>query len=437
MSDIYICAPHRLTEINQQTAKALEEVGNTVRLPAEFCRPEDESNDSVGIRQKCIDAIERSDVLVCHLDDYGMDSAWELGYAERAGKRIVGLSLDHNRLNSANSLNSHTVWDYWMHGWDEHLWLDSLQKVKTQLQSKVVYLSIPVRCTEQIESIRADIQNHARRIYHPLNLLDSEVRKSHKQSWHVARHLCIDAIEVSDVFVTYMDSYGMDSAWELGYAERAGKQIIGLSLDREKLNQRRRLRPQTVWDYWMHGWKEHTVVQGREMLGDLLNCSQDFKVPVICPIIERNINGALEILVQERAKDSDKRYYGVIEIPGGKIRRAETITDALKREVKEECGLSVQPLGSNLALDHYELHQSSATLFEPFAVSEELGDHSFIGIFAVCEVVGGELRQTPEGRNQRWVSLSELEDLLATKEILPVIAPGLTKYLKSMRATVV
>jgi mutator protein MutT len=369
------------------------------------------------------------------MDDYGMDSAWELGFAERAGKRIVGLSLDHHRLNSPNQLKAHTVWDYWMHGWHEHLRLNDLRKAANHLQSKTVYLSIPVRCTKEIELIGSVFQDYARRVYHPLSLLDAKFRESAKELWHAARHLCIEAIEASDVFVTYMDYYGMDSAWELGFAERAGKQIIGLSLDAEKLDQRRHLRAQTVWDYWMHGWKEHTVVQGLEMLENLLNCAQDFKVPVICPIIERYENGSLEILVQERAKDSDMRYYGVIEIPGGKIRRAETITEALKREVREECGLNVQPLGTNLALE-YELHESKAKLFEPFAVSEELGDHSFIGIFAVCEVVSGELRQTAEGRNQRWVSLGELENLLSTKEILPVIAPGLAKYLKSMRESV-
>jgi 8-oxo-dGTP pyrophosphatase MutT (NUDIX family) len=224
----------------------------------------------------------------------------------------------------------------------------------------------------------------------------------------------------------------MDSAWELGYAECAGKQIIGLSLDVNERERRKPLKPQTVWDYWMHGWKEHSIVQGLDMLAELFDNAKDFKVPVICPIIERRENGSVEILIQERVKESDTKYFGVIEIPGGKILKNETIADALRREVKEECGLDVAPVRPLSGQNSYSLHDSKASLFEPFAVTEETGDHAFIGIFAVCRVVGGELRPTSEGRNQRWISINELDQLLATKAILPVIAPGLTKYLHSM-----
>lgn len=436
MSRIYICSPHRLVQENRAVGDLLTELDNDVYLPAEFCSSEDGSGDSNGIRRKCIEAINNSESVVCHLDDYGMDSAWELGYAERLGKRIIGLSLDHNKLNSARAPRPHTVWDNWMHGWKDHLVIRDFASLVHHLRAKTVYLSIPVRCEAAIIDIQEHLNQSVKQLHTPLTIINLEMRLTARESWHVPRHKCIEAIEESDCLVTYLDDYGMDSAWELGYAEGAGKQIIGLAWNADDLNGKRTLKPQTIWDYWMHGWKEHSIVQGLDMLSALFDNSKDFKVPVICPIIERRNHGSVEILIQERVKDSDKKYFGVIEIPGGKILKNETIADALSREVKEECGLDVIPIGPLSGQNSYNLFQSKADLFEPFAVTEETGDHSFIGIFAVCRVVGGELRPTSEGRNQRWISIGELDHLLNTEAILPVIAPGLTKYLHSMIETV-
>ncbi|HEV7743389.1 MAG TPA: nucleoside 2-deoxyribosyltransferase [Pyrinomonadaceae bacterium] len=432
MSHVYICSPHRLEKENRAISDALTQLGNTVYLPADLCSSEDEVGDSKTIRRKCIEAIESADAVLCFLDDYGMDCAWELGYAEKAKKKIIGLSLDHYRLNSARISKPQSVDDYWMHGWQEHVTIAGFEPLHSRIRSKTVYLSIPVRRKEAILQIQEALEPYADKLHTPLTIMNCDLLSTARESWHVARHNCIEAIEQSQIVIVYVDDYGMDSAWELGYAERAGKEILGLSLDTAERHRMRVLRPQTVWDYWMHGWKEHSIVQGLAMLSDLFDNSKDFKVPVICPIIERHHLGSVQILIQERVKESDKEYYGVIEIPGGKILKNETIAEALKREVKEECGLDVVASESLSRENSYTLHKSKASLFEPFAVAEETGDHPFIGIFVVCRVVGGELRATSEGINQRWVSASELDDLLANKAILPIIAPGLTKYLQHM-----
>ena len=428
MTKIYLSSPHRLVKTNETIADALRAVGNTVYLPKKFCK----SKNYEETRHKCIEAIEDSDVFVMYLDDYGMDSAWELGYAEKAGKKIIGLSLDSNKLNTPKAPKPQTIWNHWMHGWKENMIIKEIEELYPYAKSRKVYLSIPVRYKREISVISNKLKRYVDKIYTPTNIINTEIRQLPKEAWYQYRHKCIEAIEDSDVFVMYLDDYGMDSAWELGYAEKAGKKIIGLNLDSNKLNTPKALKPQTIWNHWMHGWKEHMIIHNIYNLIKVLDSSEKFQIPVICPIIERYDNGQIEILVQTRTNPSDKKYWGVMEVPGGKIQKNETIIEALKREVREECGLEIEPV-SPKPKDAYKLYGSTATLFESFAITEEIGDHSYIGIFVRCKVVGGHLKATAEGKNQKWVSIDELENLITKKTVLPINAPGLIKYVKSVR----
>ena len=64
-----------------------------------------------------------------------------------------------------------------------------------------------------------------------------------------------------------------------------------------------------------------------------------FAKPAVGAIIEKDINGFRHILIQKRRKNISED--GLIEIPAGKIREFENIFDALRREIKEETGLTI------------------------------------------------------------------------------------------------
>lgn len=68
---------------------------------------------------------------------------------------------------------------------------------------------------------------------------------------------------------------------------------------------------------------------------------EKFAVPCVAAIIEKIINNEKYILIQTRQKEDGAETNGMLEIPAGKIREYENIFEALKREVKEETGLTI------------------------------------------------------------------------------------------------
>src|SRR5690349_6288893 len=211
MSTIYMCGPHKLVDTNEKIAVSLERAGNIVLVPQRICEQEDVTQDRRGIRQKCIAAIDSADALVVYLDNYGMDSAWELGYAEKSGKRIIGLSLDSNKLNMPRISCPQVAWDHWMHGWGEHRVVEGLDALVEYVAAMSVYVSIPVKHEAYDALIQSSIKSHAARIHTPATLIDKKAMSTPHESWSLYRRKCIEAIEDSDIFITYLDEYGMDS----------------------------------------------------------------------------------------------------------------------------------------------------------------------------------------------------------------------------------
>lgn len=65
-------------------------------------------------------------------------------------------------------------------------------------------------------------------------------------------------------------------------------------------------------------------------------------VPVISALLYRKHNNTTEIFLQTRWKpEVSPNYTGLLEIPAGVIEAYENVYDALRREVYEECGLTI------------------------------------------------------------------------------------------------
>jgi nucleoside 2-deoxyribosyltransferase len=84
-------------------------------------------------RTKAIHQIDDCDVLAVVLPRYGMDAAWQIGYAAAKRKMIVGLQMR----DDGNHGSAKTLWDHWMHGWTEKDIFGGLPKLRAALKGYI------------------------------------------------------------------------------------------------------------------------------------------------------------------------------------------------------------------------------------------------------------------------------------------------------------
>jgi len=136
----------------------------------------------------------------------------------------------------------------------------------------------------------------------------------------------------------------------------------------------------------------------------------------VSAIIERFHNGKWQVLLQERWKpEEDPKHSGLLDLPGGRIELGEDVYTALKREVKEECGLVVQDVRPGRETRAEGKYGEVSIAFVPFCGESYLGSN-YVGFCFVCTATG---RLTEKGvfdaREPRWVSFSELKRLLSSE----------------------
>ena len=153
-------------------------------------------------------------------------------------------------------------------------------------------------------------------------------------------------------------------------------------------------------------------------------------VPFVGAIIEREgPNGQKQILVQTRAKDSDKRYSGSLEIPGGKMQAFEDVYETLRREVKEETNLDITFVEGKTRRIDYENRGDVSSLIEPFCVTQ-MQKGPCIGLVFLCQAVGEPALVTAETKDVRWMDVEELRSVIKAapeKIYTPLLGP-LRKY---------
>ena len=103
-------------------------------------------------------------------------------------------------------------------------------------------------------------------------------------------------------------------------------------------------------------------------------------------------------------------------------------------EVFEETGLEVSYIQGEEEAVITE-HQGYKVLnYSPFACAQNVeGDYPIMVQVFICRASGKELNESDESRNIRWVSLSELKNMLENNEasFYPMHVSTLKKYLKS------
>lgn len=115
------------------------------------------------------------------------------------------------------------------------------------------------------------------------------------------------------------------------------------------------------------------------------------------------INDSQELLLIRRSQ-TDSNNAGLWEAPGGKLETGQDLSHGLEREIQEETGLIAQP-----------------TTYPLFADSFVLGNGKYAGLtylvlFGVCKLIGGELKLSEEHSDSVWVSADKALDYELTPE---------------------
>jgi ADP-ribose pyrophosphatase YjhB (NUDIX family) len=112
------------------------------------------------------------------------------------------------------------------------------------------------------------------------------------------------------------------------------------------------------------------------------------------------------ILMAQRGKEPLKGWWS---LPGGALETGESLADGVRREVREETGLEIRPLG---VLEIFEriMRDSNG---EP--------EYHYVLIDYICRITGGTLCAGDDVCRVEWVRRSELVKLRITEGTLGVI----------------
>jgi ADP-ribose pyrophosphatase YjhB (NUDIX family) len=115
------------------------------------------------------------------------------------------------------------------------------------------------------------------------------------------------------------------------------------------------------------------------------------------------------ILMAQRGKQPLKGWWS---LPGGALELGESLADGVRREVLEETGLEIRPLG---VLEIFERIMRDAS---------GAPEYHYVLMDYICRVTGGELRPGDDVCAVEWVRRRDLPSLQITEGTLAVIEKG-------------
>jgi ADP-ribose pyrophosphatase YjhB (NUDIX family) len=121
-------------------------------------------------------------------------------------------------------------------------------------------------------------------------------------------------------------------------------------------------------------------------------------------ILERD-----RVLMVQRGKQPLEGWWSV---PGGLLEVGETLDHGVRREVREETGLEIKPLG---ILEVFERIQRD---------SAGAAEYHYVLIDYICRPAGGALRAGDDACAAEWVRRRDLKRLKITEGTLAVIEKG-------------
>lgn len=131
-------------------------------------------------------------------------------------------------------------------------------------------------------------------------------------------------------------------------------------------------------------------------------------------IVEKDADDGPKVLLIRRGQEPLK---GEWSLPGGAVELGETLEDAVRREVVEETGLNIEPVGIVEALDRISRDESGRVRYH------------YVLVDFLCRVSGGADLTRPvacatDALEARWAGHGDLE------EIAPVTAKVIQKALR-------
>ncbi|TCZ80968.1 NUDIX hydrolase [Paenibacillus albiflavus] len=149
-------------------------------------------------------------------------------------------------------------------------------------------------------------------------------------------------------------------------------------------------------------------------------------------IIERDYKGHKQIVIQTRNKPGEPL---TIELPGGRIEPFESLTVALRREVKEETGLDIVEIeGEDTRIDTSNVNPDFAVeCMKPFGAYQTIkGPIDSVGYYFRCKAEGELVPIGDQTENVRWINTSELAAIVQNdpKQFSRIDLAGIIYYLK-------